>query len=77
MRNEHLIVNCAKCKVTYDMDFEEAIDDDHLDALGNECYSEDWDITVIPCEDWGDCNCAPVVSKGLRADFPDLSAKPL
>jgi hypothetical protein len=77
MRQEHLIVNCMKCMMIYDMDFEPALDDDHLDAFGDECYSEDWNVTCVPCAEWEDCNCSARVSKGLKADFPDLSAKPL
>jgi hypothetical protein len=70
---EHMIGRCLKCGITYDMDFEESIDDDH-----GMCYSEEWTVDLVDCD--GKCGAAShdpdFVPRFVSKPLPDLSALP-
>jgi hypothetical protein len=43
----HTIIWCRKCGLLYDMDLEEAPEDDHISEAGDSCYSEDWHVESV------------------------------
>lgn len=70
---EHMIAKCEKCGIEYDMDFDEALDDQH-----GECYSEDWYVEIRPCPGLCDIysHAEDYVRKPIDLSHMDFSAIP-
>lgn len=54
MKSEMIVITCRKCRAWYNMDMEEALDDDHFDMhTGEPCHADDteWDMSFVSYRD--------------------------